>query len=67
MPNNINDLPQKFTELIVEFSDYYYDLKKDYAISVLELNKLKKDYKELNNKYEKLCKDITEKELRNIY
>jgi archaellum component FlaC len=67
MPNNINDLPQKFTELIVEFSDYYYDLKKDYAISVLELNKLKKDYKELNNKYEKLCKDITERELRNIY
>ena len=67
MPNNINDLPQKFTELIVEFSDYYYDLKKDYAISVLELNKLKKDYKELNNKYEKLCKDIIERELRNIY
>jgi len=67
MPNNINDLPQKFTALIVEFSDYYYDLKKDYAISVLELNKLKKDYKELNNKYDKLCKDITERELRNIY
>ncbi len=67
MPNNINDLPQKFAALIVEFSDYYYDLKKDYAISVLELNKLKKDYKELNNKYEKLCKDITERELRNIY
>ena len=71
--NNASEICKKYVDLLLDIYDKYHELKskKDYFenecdIKDIQIDKLEKENKELQEKYDKLCKDIVNKHFRNI-
>jgi len=71
--NKASEVCKKYVDLLLDIYDKYHELKnkKDYYenecdLKDIENDKLKKENKELQEKYDNLCKDIVNKHFRNI-